>query len=75
MERTVNRKIIDAWVSKHKPDGVSKLAEKSNVSTSMISKVRCGRVPVKALTRKALAKALSTSETALFPVMTEKTTG
>lgn len=75
MERTVNRNIIDAWVKRHKPDGVTKLAERSNVSTSMISKVRCGRVPSKALTRKALAKAVAATEDDLFPVMEQRTTG
>lgn len=69
--RKVNRDVIDRWVDKNGPNGVSKLASKSGVSASMISKIRTGRVPIKPLTRAALSKALSTKEDILFPLVAQ----
>jgi len=67
MKKRVHRQLIDTWVQENGPDGVSKLALKSGVSSSMISKVRVGRVPFKIITRRALAVAIGVEESALFP--------
>jgi len=72
MIRRVNRAVIDWWVLENGPDGVAKLAAASGVSSSMISKIRTGRVPVRPLTRRALAQALDVEESELFPVTAGK---
>lgn len=65
--KTVNRTIIDKWIKKNGPDGISKLANKSMVPSNTISKVRTGVVPKSDLIRNALAGALEVSESDLFP--------
>lgn len=67
MNRKVNRVLIDWWVMENGPDGVSKLAIASGVSSSMISKIRVGRVPARPITRRALARILKVEESELFP--------
>jgi len=67
MMRTVRRSLIDEWVHDNGPDGVSRLALKSGVSASFVSKIRVGRVPVKPITRRAMAKAIGVGEDELFP--------
>lgn len=67
--RRVNRKIIDEWVLENGPEGVEKLAKKSGISSSMISKIRVGRVPIRPIFRRSLAKALGVKEDQLFPVL------
>lgn len=65
--KTVQRQLIDEWIHENGPDGLAKLAITSGVSSSMISKIRTGRVPYRPLTRRALAQALGVSEGELFP--------
>ena len=71
MTRRVKRELIDQWVFENGPDGVAKLAVKSGVSSSLISKIRVGRVPVKPITKRALAKAMGVKEEDLFPLKEE----
>jgi transcriptional regulator with XRE-family HTH domain len=72
MERTVAREILDNWIGKNSPDGISRLALKSKVSSSLISKVRNGLIPKKEGTRTALARALGVTEAELFPLARER---
>lgn len=67
MERTVERSLIDNWVDRNGPDGLVKLAQAAGVSSSLMSKVRIGRVPKQAATRIRICKALRTEEDTLFP--------
>jgi transcriptional regulator with XRE-family HTH domain len=67
MDRLVAREFIDAWIDRNSPDGISRLAIESGVSSSTISKVRIGIVPKKAGTRVQLARALNVAEERLFP--------
>lgn len=67
--RVVNRTIIDEWVTENGPDGIARLAVRSGISSSMISKVRVGRVPTKRNTRRDIALAIGVTEEQLFPVL------
>lgn len=67
MDRTVKIDLIGAWVDRNGPNGLLKLAEKSGVSASTISKARLGMVPKKYVTRARLCEALEVEEDALFP--------
>jgi len=67
MKRRVALERLDQWISRNRPDGVSKLAVKSEVSASTIWSIRRGLVPAKDITRKALAGAIGVSEDDLFP--------
>lgn len=66
--RRVVRPVIDQWIDKNGPDGISQLAYKSGVSASTIAKLRGGRVPTKASTRLAICRILEVSEDTLFPI-------
>lgn len=68
-ERTVNRTLIDEWVTKRNPEGVSRLALRATVSASTIAKCRAGIVPAKLSTRKLLCEALEVTEDELFPTL------
>lgn len=73
MVRRVNREILDQWLDKNGPDGISKLAVESGVSSSLIAKVRQFKIaPKKQSTRDKLCEALGVSEEALFPETEEK---
>lgn len=63
---TVNRTIIDEWVEENGPDGLVRLALAAQVSASLLSKVRLGKVP-KRENRKKLCKVLKVDEARLFP--------
>ena len=65
----VNRSLIDAAVKRNQPDGLAKLALKAKVSTSLLSKVRCGKVPKK-YNRASIAEACECSEDSVFQVVT-----
>lgn len=67
MNRKVDRKYIDSWVTKHRPNGIEKLAEKAEISSSMMNKVRIGRVPKREYTRRRICRALKIQEDFLFP--------
>jgi hypothetical protein len=69
MKRMVERKLIDQWLDERYPDAISQLALKSRVPANSISKIRQGWVPKSAEKRTALAKALGTTESKLFPVV------
>ena len=75
--RLVAREIINGWIDRNGPDGITQLAYKSGVSSSTISKLRGGRIPTKASTRLAICRAIGVSEDELFPVAatTGKETG
>ena len=67
MKRRVAREHIDQWVGQNRPDGISKLAVKSQVSASHIQSIRRGLVPSKEVTRQLLCRAIGVSENDLFP--------
>lgn len=71
MDRQVNRKIFDTWIEDNSPDGLSKLAVNSNVSSSTIGTIRRGHVPTKPV-RRALAAAMNRTEDELFPLAREE---
>lgn len=64
---TVNRVLIDRWVDMNGPDGLTKLAAKAGVSSSLLQKVRIGLVPKKGFTRLRICNALNVTEADLFP--------
>lgn len=68
MNRTIRREYIDRWIDEAYPDGITKLARKSRVPASSISKIRTGRIPKNRVDRRKLAKALGVTEDELFPV-------
>ncbi len=65
--RRVVRAIIDNWIDRNGPDGVTQLAYKSGVSASTINKLRGGRTPTKASTRLAICRTIGVTENELFP--------
>lgn len=68
MNRRVNRKLIDAWLEKHGPNGVSKLSVKAKVSASTISHARAtSEAPKKLSTLQSLSEALEVDLDVLFP--------
>ena len=67
MDRTVKKDLIGSWVDKNGPNGLLRLAEKSGVSASTISKARLGTIPKKYVTRARLCEALDVEEDELFP--------
>ena len=68
MTRTVRRELIDFWISEAGRDGITKLANKSKVPASSLSKIRNGRVPKDREQREKLARAIGVEESELFPV-------
>lgn len=69
MTRTVQRELIDFWISEAGRDGITKLANKSKIPASSISKIRNGRVPKDRDQREKLAKAIGVKESELFPAV------
>ena len=68
MARHTNTKLLNEWIQKNGPDGISKLAVESGVSASTISKIRCGSVfPKKQITIDKLCRAMKVTEGELFP--------
>lgn len=68
MIRRVNRKLLDEWVRKNGPDGISLLAVESQVSAETIKKSRAsGQAPKKLITCKLISTALGVAVDDLFP--------
>lgn len=67
MNRKIDMKIVERWMSKHEAYGIETLAIKANVSASTIAKLKAGRIPCRQTTRILIARALSVSEDELFP--------
>jgi transcriptional regulator with XRE-family HTH domain len=72
MERTIRKDLIAKWIKRQGRDGVRALAEKTNIPTSSICKIRGGRIPQDPIKRELLAKALGVKESELFPVTAGK---
>lgn len=72
MDRRVQRSLIDSWIDKHGPDGLLRLADRSGVSSSTISKARLGRVPKRQNIRDRLCEAIGVKEDQLFPPASNK---
>ena len=70
MNRRVERSFIDKWLEENGPDALLRLADRSGVSSSTITKARLGVVPKRKRTRLQLCKALRVGEDALFPLST-----
>lgn len=68
--KIVNRSKIDDWIRRNGPDGLAKLALKARLSTSLLSKIRGGKVP-KPLSQTLLAAALECSEDEVFVPVSE----
>jgi transcriptional regulator with XRE-family HTH domain len=75
MSFKINRKHIDNWVDLNGPAGLHKLAQKAQVSSSLLSKVRAGKgVPKNGYMRLRICEAIGVSEEELFvPTATEHT--
>lgn len=69
MIRRVERQLLDEWIDRNGPDGISELAIASRVSASLIAKIRIGCVPKKEITRMKLCRAIEVTEDELFPVL------
>lgn len=67
--KTVNRVLIDRWVDMNGPDGLTRLAAKAGVSSSLLQKVRIGLIPKKGFTRIRICNALGVTESDLFPTV------
>ena len=68
----VNIDVIKDWLAENGPDGVSKLAIGSKISSSTIRKIRSGYVPKKLSTRRDVARFMGVTEDALFPLVGAK---
>lgn len=69
MDRRLNRALLDKWISEHGPDGVSRLAIQSQVSSETIKRVRASEVaPKKLITCKRLSEAVGATVDELFPL-------
>ena len=66
MDLKVNRAPIDEWVDRNGPDGLVKLAQKAEISSSTMNKVRAGLVPKKRSTRIKICRALQKKEADVF---------
>jgi DNA-binding phage protein len=68
MLRKLNREVLDRWLEANSPDGISKLALKSHVSSETIKRFRSqGLAPKKFITCKLIADALGIEIDTLFP--------
>lgn len=65
--RRVNLKLLNEWIEANGPDGVTKLAYTSEVSASLIHKMRSGRVPIRSPHRLKVCRAMKVEHDALFP--------
>lgn len=73
MVRRVNRELLDHWIHSNGPDGVSKLAVKSQVSADTIKRSRASRMaPKKPITQQLLAEAIGVNVDELFPAAATK---
>lgn len=73
MTRRTNRRLLDEWLHRNGPDGVTKLAFNSGISASTITKARFGiSVPKKESTRRKICSVLEVSEDDLFPLIRGK---
>lgn len=69
MDRRLNRALLDAWISEHGPDGVSRLAVRSQISSETIKRCRASELaPKKMITCKRLSDAIGTTVDELFPL-------
>jgi len=70
MKRRANRKLLDEWIGRNGPDGISRLAVESNVSASTITKARCGSViPKKESTLQRICEVIGVKIDELFPLV------
>ena len=67
MQKRVVRTYIDRWIDINGPDGLLKLAVKSGVSASTITKARLGYPPKKQHTRTRICEAIGVAEHRVFP--------
>jgi lambda repressor-like predicted transcriptional regulator len=73
MVRRVNRKILDHWIHNNGPDGISKLAVKSQVAADTIKRSRASNVaPKKPITQQLIAEAIGVEVNELFPAVAPK---
>lgn len=67
MNRTVRTDLFKSWMNMHDPNPLGTLALASDVSVWTLAKVRGGKAPRKAVTRRLIAKAMGLTEDELFP--------
>lgn len=68
MNRRVNRSLLDEWIKEHAPDGISRLAVESQVSSETIKRCRAsGIAPKKTITCQLLSQAMGVDVDKLFP--------
>ncbi len=63
---SVNREAIDNWIYEHRPDGLSRLAVASGLTSDAIGRARRGKVPSK-IQRQKLAETLNLPVEVVFP--------
>lgn len=66
--RTVNQKLLEHWLLINRPQALSKLAVKAQVSEATLGLARTGRVPSRTSTRMAIALAIGCDVDDLFPL-------
>jgi len=66
------RYAIDHWIDVNGPEGLLRLAEKSSVSSSTITRARLGKLPKKMSTRVKLCTALGCKHEDLFGLVGAK---
>jgi hypothetical protein len=68
MTRRTDRKILDDWIERNGPDGVTVLAYKSKVSASTIQKARASeKAPKKLSTLQRISETIGAEVDDLFP--------
>lgn len=73
MDRRVNRPLLDKWIQRHGPDGISRLAVESNVAAETIKKSRAsGEAPKKYITCKLISDAMGAELDDVFPPIEEE---
>lgn len=66
MKSTLKKK-MDEWITANKPDGLGKLAMRTEIPTGSLSKIRAGRGLQDPLKKKSLSRVLGVPESELFP--------
>lgn len=67
--RILNRALINEEIEKRMPQGLERLAIESKISSSSLSKMRSGQMPVSERTVRKLSKALGVSEEVIAPLV------
>lgn len=67
--RILNRALINEEIEKRMPQGLERLAIETRISSSSLSKMRSGQMPVSERTVRKLSKALGVPEEVIAPLV------